>query len=83
MTGFLFGELPPKIKNDQSPFGLRVFPQKKHDKKVTVKGAELLKLFENDRLFDALTHEDAVRVCLLLVAEVVFTPWYNLPNHLL
>ena len=43
-------------------------------------------MFEDDKRFNALTNEDAVKVCLLLVAEIVFIgrgPWYNVPNHLL
>ena len=32
ITGLLFGELPPENKDDQSPFALRVFPEKKPKK---------------------------------------------------
>lgn len=86
MTGFRFGRLPPHVQIDRSPFALRVFPEKQLIRKVTVKGNELLDLFGNDTEFSKLSAEDAVRVCLLLVAEVVFIgrgPWYIVDSHLL
>lgn len=86
MTGIRFGRLPPPVEIDRSPFALRVFPEKQLIRKVTVKGNELLDLFGNDTEFSKLSAEDAVRVCLLLVAEVVFIgrgPWYIVDNHLL
>ena len=86
VTGFLFGPLPDHVVVDRSPFALRIFPHKKFDRKVTVKGNELLHILNNDKVFDALPTEDAVRVCLLICAEVIFTgrgPWYNVPNEFL
>jgi hypothetical protein len=73
VTGFLFGPLPDHVVVDRSPFALRIFPHKQFDRKVTVKGNELLHILNNDKVFDALPTEDAVRVCLLICAEVIFT----------
>ena len=55
-------------------------------KKKTIKGDDLLALLMPGQVWDALFDDDAVRVCLLVIATCVFIGRegrYNIPDHML
>ncbi|PWA54984.1 Nonaspanin (TM9SF) [Artemisia annua] len=70
ITGFKFG-MPSfrKFRTGDIIFRDRVFPEKVG---VNLKAIDLLCLIEEDEYFIKLSDEDAVRVCLLLSAQVIF-----------
>ncbi|PWA61132.1 phospholipase-like, Aminotransferase-like mobile domain protein [Artemisia annua] len=70
ITGFKFG-MPSfrKFRTGDIIFRDRVFPEKIG---VDLKAIDLLCLIEEDEYFIKLSDEDAVRVCLLLTAQVIF-----------
>ncbi|PWA88222.1 phospholipase-like protein [Artemisia annua] len=70
ITGFKFG-MPSfsKFRTGDIIFRDRVFPEKVG---VNLKAIDLLCLIETEELFIKLYDEDAVRVCLLLSAQVIF-----------
>lgn len=71
ITGFLFGKWVSSevYSKGHIKFKERVFPQKQG---IKLSSLDLLGLIEDQELFDNLADEDAVRVCLLLVLEVIF-----------
>ncbi|GJS04490.1 phospholipase-like protein [Tanacetum coccineum] len=72
ITGFRFGIVSEKHKK-LSPFCQRVFPEKVTKTGVKkLKSCELLKLLRNKKGWLALSDMDAVKVCLLIVVELVF-----------
>nr|GEU85486.1 phospholipase-like protein [Tanacetum cinerariifolium] len=72
ITCFRFGIVLEKHKK-LSPFGQRVFPEKVTKTSVKkLKSSELLKLLRDKKGWLALFDMDAVRVCLLIVIELVF-----------
>ena len=55
-------------------------------KKKTIKGDDLLALLMPGQVWDVLFDDDAVRVCLLVIATCVFIGRegrYNIPDHML
>ncbi|PWA60004.1 phospholipase-like, Aminotransferase-like mobile domain protein [Artemisia annua] len=70
ITGFKFG-MPSfrKFRTGDIIFRDRVFPDKLG---VGLKTIDLLCLIETEELFTKLSDEDAVRVCILLSAQVIF-----------
>ncbi|GJY67353.1 hypothetical protein Tco_0469591 [Tanacetum coccineum] len=81
LTGFSIGKVIfPKVKaGDIPPLVRRLFPEKvpgkyKRPKGVSynVKGLELLDFVKDDEKWKNISDVDAVRVCLLLMAEHVF-----------
>lgn len=70
ITSFKFG-MPSfrKFRSGDIIFRDRVFPEKVG---VDLKTIDLLCLIEEEELFTNLSDEDAVRVCLLLSAQVIF-----------
>ncbi|PWA64685.1 phospholipase-like protein [Artemisia annua] len=70
ITGFKFG-MPSfrKFRTGDIIFRDRVFPK---NVGVNLKTIDLLCLIETEELFTKLSDEDAVRVCLLLSAQVIF-----------
>ncbi|GJX94717.1 RNA-directed DNA polymerase, eukaryota, reverse transcriptase zinc-binding domain protein [Tanacetum coccineum] len=82
MTRFRCGELSEYV-SDKISFLDHLFREKKQ-KQVKVK--ELLQIIDNDKLWCALDDEDAVRVSLLFVLEIVFMgreEFLNVPLHIL
>ena len=70
ITGFRFGT--PTLRGFRTgPFQFRdrVFPEKIGEH---LRNIDLLSLIEDDEAFYKITDEDAIRVCLLLVLEVIF-----------
>ncbi|GJU77455.1 phospholipase-like protein [Tanacetum coccineum] len=55
-----------------SKFLDRIFPDRSSKRVKKVKGDDLMELFTNDELWFGISDHDAVRVCLLLVATIVF-----------
>ena len=85
ITGFRCGNIPPEDSR-QSCFTFRVFPEKKLKKTKTVKSIELWRVLMDEKRWVALNDEDAVRVCLLVVCELIFMgreEFLNVPHHLL
>ncbi|PWA37840.1 phospholipase-like protein [Artemisia annua] len=85
ITGFRCGYLPPEDCR-QSLFSYRVFPEKKSQKTKSVKAKELWAVIMDEKRWVALDDEDAVRVCLLAVCELVLMgreEFLNVPPHLL
>ncbi|GJR32440.1 hypothetical protein Tco_1108672 [Tanacetum coccineum] len=75
ITSFMFGKLPKEETYkgiSSSPFLDRIFPDRSTNPVKKVKGDELLKLFTTDDLWFGIFDHDVVRVCLLLVATIVF-----------
>ncbi|PWA91110.1 phospholipase-like protein [Artemisia annua] len=84
ITGFRCGYLPPEDCR-QSHFSYRVFPKKKSQKTKSVKAKELWAVIMDEKRWVALDDEDAVRVCLLAVCELVLMgreEFLNVPPHL-
>ncbi|GJS76670.1 hypothetical protein Tco_0726551 [Tanacetum coccineum] len=84
ITGFSFGKLPKddSFKGLQtSPFCDRVFPEKIAHPLNKVKLFELLEVTRSHELWSALSDEDGVKVCLLLVSSIVFMGW-ELKNYI-
>ncbi|GJW42339.1 phospholipase-like protein [Tanacetum coccineum] len=85
MTGFRFGKVSEKYSK-LSPFCQRLFPEKITKKGVlNLKSIELLGVLRNTETWIGLSDMDAVRVCLLLVAELVFMGKEDrncIPRHL-
>ncbi|GJW90039.1 NLP3-like protein [Tanacetum coccineum] len=72
VTGFRFGIVSEKHKKS-SPFCERLFPEKITKKGVKrLKSIELLGVLRHKKTWLGLSDMDAVRVCLLIVAELVF-----------
>ncbi|GJV05663.1 phospholipase-like protein [Tanacetum coccineum] len=72
MTSFRFGKVSEKYSKS-SPFCQRLFPEKVTKKGVlNLKSIELLGVLRHTETWIGLSDMDAVRVCLLLVAELVF-----------
>ncbi|GJT64930.1 phospholipase-like protein [Tanacetum coccineum] len=72
MSGFRFGKVSEKYSK-LSPFCQRLFPEKINKKGVlNLKSIELLGVLRNTETWIGLFDMDAVRVCLLLVVELVF-----------
>nr|GEX30397.1 hypothetical protein [Tanacetum cinerariifolium] len=71
VTGFPCGTLYYK-GSSRSPFCARVFPKINQQKRKKVKADDLITVFNDDQPWSQLSDDDAVRVCLLIVAEVVF-----------
>ena len=71
ITGFRFGKnVSPQLYNSGDiKFKSRVFPKSQG---VKISNLDLLGVVEDEELFGKLSDEDAVRVCLLLVLEVIF-----------
>lgn len=71
ITGFRFGKYVSahSYSSGDIKFKTRVFPNSKGEK---ITNLDLLGVLEDEELFCKLSDEDAVRVCLLLVLEVVF-----------
>ena len=71
ITGFRFGKYvsAESYSSGDIKFKTRVFPKKEE---VKITNLELLGVVEDEELFGKLSDEDAVRVCLLLVLEVIF-----------
>ncbi|PWA82486.1 phospholipase-like protein [Artemisia annua] len=85
ITGFRCGYLPPENCR-QSHFSYHVFPKKKSQKTKSVKAKELCAVIMDEKRWVALDDEDAVRVCLLAVCELVLMgreEFLNIPPHLL
>ncbi|PWA62563.1 Disease resistance protein [Artemisia annua] len=85
ITGFRLGSLS-YVEKSHSPFVVRVFPERKSAKKHRVKGDDLLYVLKEDTLWSKISDEDAVRVCLLIVAEIIFMgqkPVSYIPAHIL
>nr|GEV00694.1 phospholipase-like protein [Tanacetum cinerariifolium] len=81
VTGFRCGELS-ELVSDKIPYLDRLFREKKR-KQVKVK--ELWEIIDNEKLWCALDDEDAVRVSLLSVLEIVFMgrkEFVNVPLHI-
>nr|GEW88331.1 hypothetical protein [Tanacetum cinerariifolium] len=89
ITGFLFGKLPKEESYKGIPnsnFLDRIFPDRSSKRVKKVKGDDLMELFTNDELWFGISDHDAVRVCLLLVATIVFMgreTRYNIPDNVL
>ncbi|GJZ20873.1 phospholipase-like protein [Tanacetum coccineum] len=85
MTGFRFGKVSEKYSKS-SPFCQRLFPEKITKKGVlNLKSLELLGVLRHTETWIGLSDMDAVRVCLLLVAELVFMGKEDrncIPRHL-
>ncbi|PWA92189.1 phospholipase-like protein [Artemisia annua] len=85
IIGFRFGKVvTPKGRKD-SPFRVRVFPEKKTMAVKSVKGTDLLKLLKGDR-WSSISDDDAVRVCLLIACELLFMGREDrnvIPNHIM
>jgi hypothetical protein len=84
ITGFRFGKVCKKKKTNA--FRDRVFPEKKTDGIKSVYGSDCLKLVKDPNRFLALSDEDAIRLCLLIVAMLVFMGIEErncIPNHIL
>ncbi|GJW34607.1 phospholipase-like protein [Tanacetum coccineum] len=85
MTGFRFGKVSEKYSK-LSPFCQCLFPEKITKKGVlNLKSIELLGVLRNTETWIGLSDMDAVRVCLLLVAELVFMGKEDrncIPRHL-
>ncbi|GJR13016.1 phospholipase-like protein [Tanacetum coccineum] len=86
ITGFRFGIVSEKHKKS-SPFCERLFPEKITKKGVKrLKSIELLGVLRHKKTWLGLSDMDAVRVCLLIVAELVFMGKEDrncIPNHIL
>ncbi|GJY48486.1 phospholipase-like protein [Tanacetum coccineum] len=83
--GFRCGTLSYK-ESSHSPFCARVFPRINQQKRKKVKADGLIDVFNDDKLWSQLSDNDVVRVCLLIVAELVFIGRqcsYYIPNHIL
>nr|GEV99553.1 RNA-directed DNA polymerase, eukaryota [Tanacetum cinerariifolium] len=75
INGFLFGKLPKEESYEgilNSKFLDCIFPDRSSKRLNTVKGGDLMELFTNDDLLFGISDHDAIRVCLLLVATIVF-----------
>ncbi|GKC88897.1 phospholipase-like protein, partial [Tanacetum coccineum] len=75
ITGFGFGKIPnvDSFKGLQtSPFCDRVFPDKIAEPLKKVRVSDLLELIRKPKKWYALSDEDSVKVCLLLVSNIVF-----------
>nr|GFA61635.1 hypothetical protein [Tanacetum cinerariifolium] len=89
IIGFLFGKLPKEESYKGIPnskFLERIFPDSSSKRVKKVKGDDLMELFTNDELWFGISDHDAVRVCLLLVATIVFMGHetrYNIPDNVL
>nr|GEX43914.1 phospholipase-like protein [Tanacetum cinerariifolium] len=75
ITGFAFGKIPKAdtfhgLQN--SPFCDRVFPDKISKPLKKVRALELLGLIKSPKKWYALSDKDSVKVCLLLVSNIVF-----------
>ncbi|GKA33982.1 phospholipase-like protein [Tanacetum coccineum] len=75
ITGFVFGKIPKAdtfhgLQN--SPFCERVFPDKISKPLKKVRVLELLGLIKSPQMWSSLSDEDIVKVCLLLVSNIVF-----------
>lgn len=69
-----------------SPFFDRLFPERKSTNKKRIKGQELLQLMNSGPVWESLLDEDAVRICLLVIATSVFIgrePRFYIPDHML
>ena len=94
ITGFVFAPIAKEETNigslvkglKHSPLFDRLFPENKSRKSKKIKGDELLALMKPGKVWDELSDEDAVRVCLLVMATSVFIgrePRYYIPDHLM
>ncbi|GKD39247.1 phospholipase-like protein [Tanacetum coccineum] len=75
ITGFAFGKIPKEdtFKGLQnSPFCDRVFLDKIAEPLKKVRVSDLLELIRKPKMWYALSDEDSVKVCLLLVSNIVF-----------
>ncbi|GKB66415.1 phospholipase-like protein [Tanacetum coccineum] len=75
ITGFAFGKIPrvDTFKGLQnSPFCDRVFSDKIAEPLKKVRVSDLLKLIRKPEMWYGLSDEDSVKVCLLLVSNIVF-----------
>ena len=91
ITGFVFGHVPSEHFINvhglpHSTFYDRLFPQNKSRRTKKIKGEQLFAMLKPGEEWDALSDEDAVRVCLLVIATSVFIGRelrYYIPDHLL
>ncbi|GKD85444.1 phospholipase-like protein [Tanacetum coccineum] len=75
IIGFVFGKIP-KVDTfnglQNSPFCDRVFPHKIAEPLKKVRVSEVLEVIRSPERWYALSDEDSVKVCLLLVSNIVF-----------
>ncbi|GJR15590.1 phospholipase-like protein [Tanacetum coccineum] len=75
ITGFAFGKIP-KVDTfnglQNSHFCDRVFPHKIAEPLKKVRVSEVLEVIRSPERWSALSDEDSVKVCLLLVSNIVF-----------
>lgn len=74
------------MKLNRIHFETVCFLKKKNDRVKSVYGSDCLELIKNDYKMLAVSDDDAVRLCLLVVAILVFmgNEYRNcIPNHLL
>ncbi|PWA77194.1 phospholipase-like protein [Artemisia annua] len=94
ITGFHFGPIAKEEINigslvkglEHSPFYDRLFPEDKTRKNKKIKGEQLKAFMKPGKVWDGLSDEDAVRVCLLVMATCVFIGRegrFYIPDHLL
>ncbi|PWA60176.1 phospholipase-like protein [Artemisia annua] len=70
ITGFRFGTASSGLHHyGEVKFRLRVFP---HKAGVKLSNLDLLSVVEDEAMFCKLSDDDAVRICLVLLLEVVF-----------
>lgn len=70
ITGFRFGTVSFRLYDSgEVKFRNRIFP---HRIGLRVTNLDLIAVIEDEELFCKISDEDAVRVCLLLVLEVIF-----------
>ncbi|GJY55449.1 putative reverse transcriptase domain-containing protein [Tanacetum coccineum] len=85
VTGFRCGELSDYV-SDKISFIDRLFWDKEKKQRKYVKVKELGQIIDNDKQWCPLDDEDAVRVSLLFVLEIVFMgreDFLNVPLHIL
>lgn len=70
ITGFLFGTVSFRLyTSGELKFRNRIFP---HRLGLGVTNLDLIAVIEDEEFFGKISDEDAVRLCLLLVLEVIF-----------
>lgn len=94
ITGFVFGPVASEETDIgrnvrgllHSPFYDRLFPQNPPRRTKKIKGEQLCAMLKPGPEWDALSDDDAVRVCLLVIATCVFIGRegrFYIPDHLL
>ena len=73
ITGFRFGQVVLSEDNENGfQFRDRVFPQKKENGISSVYANDCLQLIKDENRFASVSDDDAVRLCLLVIAILVF-----------